>query len=206
VSCPTSLGAAGAATPAGLPLTEPVTVPAGAASDLAVYADQQDYMELVGPRDWSCTASYGADGNGGVEIYPPGETVSEAKLPAGSTIAAIIGREVPACYTCALTQACPLFTLAAAELSSSLGQQCPARPAAESVTPDSSGVVSFQDPPGISGDGTPSGGKYQADGVMTFHQGGAGATSWLVTCTLPSSDSAACTAALNDFITQYGKQ
>jgi hypothetical protein len=41
---------------------------------------------------------------------------------------------------------------------------------------------------------------------MTFHQGGAGATSWLVTCTLPSSDSAACTAALNDFITQYGKQ
>jgi hypothetical protein len=163
VSCPTSLGAAGAATLAELPLTEPVTVPAGIASDLAVYADQQDYMELVGPRAWSCTASYGADGSGGVEIYPPGETVSEAKLAAGSMIAAIIGREVPACYTCALTQACPLFTLAAAELSSSLGQQCPARPAAESVTPDSSGVVSFQDPPGISGDGTPSGGKYQAD-------------------------------------------
>jgi serine/threonine protein kinase len=206
VSCPTSLGAGSAVTPVELPLTEPVTVPAGIASDLAVYADQQDHMELVGPRDWSCTASYGADGNGGVEIYPPGETVPETKLPAGSTIAAIIGREVPACYTCALTQACPLFTVAAAQLSSALGQQCPARPAAESVTPDSSGVVSFDDPPGINGDGTPSGGKYQADGVMTFHQGGAGASSWLETCTLPDSDSAACTAALNDFITKYGKQ
>jgi len=66
--------------------------------------------------------------------------------------------------------------------------------AAESVTPDSSGVVSFEDPPGISGDGTPSGGKYQADGVMTFHQGGTGASSWLETCTLPDSDSAACKA------------
>jgi hypothetical protein len=180
-------------------------VPARIASDLALYADQQDYMELVGPRDWSCSASYGADGSGGVEIYPPGETVPETKLPAGSTIAAIIGSETSACYSCTLTQACPLFTVAATQLRSAFGQRCPARPAAESVTSDSSGVVSFDDPPGISGDGTPSGGKYQADGVMTF-QGGAGTPSWLETCTLPDSDSATCTTTLNDFITRYGKQ
>jgi peptide/nickel transport system substrate-binding protein len=206
VSCPTSLGTGTPPTPVELPATEPVSVPAGTAADLAVYADEEDTMQLVGPKDWGCTASYGADGNGGVEIYPRGETVPQTKLPAGSAITAIVGREVPACYTCALTQACPLFASAAKQLSSALGQECPARPAAESVTSIGSGLVSFEDPPGVSGDGTPSGGKYPANGVMTFYQGGAVASSWLETCTLPDSERAECTATLNDFTGRYGKQ
>ena len=63
--------------------------------------------------------------------------------------------------------------------------------------------MSFVDPAGVTGDGSPSGGKYAADGVMTYHpdvQSG----SWLDTCTLPASDAALCTVVLHEFVALYG--
>jgi hypothetical protein len=207
VSCPTTVAIAPTPTPVALPSSRAVAVTSAMASGLAIYADTQGTMELVGPKGWRCAAAYGADGSGGVVVYPPGTPAprtANAVWKLGQTTAmGIYGTESSACSTCTLSQACPLFPAAAKALRSYLGHGCPARPAAETVTTLSSGIVSFEDPAGVHGDAMPSGGQYPANAVMTYHPG-APDGSWLETCTLPSSDRAECTAVLNTFITWYG--
>jgi hypothetical protein len=191
------------------------------ATRLSVYADRLGVMELVGPKGWSCTAFFGADGSGGIAVYPHAETVprtwTEAwPLAGGSAATAVVGLETSACYTCTLGQACRLFASAASTLKSYLGRQtCPARPDAEKVTTVGAGIKQFEDPARTKGTGVPSGGRYPANGVMTYHPG-ASAGSWMETCTLPASDGPAsdgpasdgpaCTAALNTFISWYGRK
>jgi hypothetical protein len=211
VSCPTFSGIASPAPAVSLPPWRPVAVPQAMAARLSVYTDNQGRMELVGPRGWDCAAFYGADGSGGVAVYPHGQTLPPfwtAGWPLARTAAAaaVTGLESSACYTCTLAQACRLFLAAATTLHSYLGRQaCPARPAAEKVTAISPGIAGFEDPPGATGDGVPSGGQYPAHGVMTYHAHAA-AGSWLETCTLPASDTAECTAILNAFLSWYGQR
>jgi Protein kinase domain/Domain of unknown function (DUF4850) len=196
VSCPTSLGANLPAV--SLPRSQPAAVPQALAADLSLYGDTQGIMEVLGPKGWSCTANYGADGSGGVAIYPPGAGPSSP--------AAIDGSETSACFGCTLEQACPLFANAAKAYRSGFGQACPTQPpAAETVMPIAAGIVSFEDPPGVKGDGRPSGGQYPADGVMTYHPSGQDG-SWQETCTLPASQKNICTAVLNTFISWYGQR
>ena len=196
VSCPTSLGIARPAV--SLPQSRPVAVPQALAADLAVYADSQGIMELLAPKGWSCTAGIGADGSGGVTVYPHGAGPSSP--------AAIAGSETSACAGCTLSQACPLFPSAAKAWRSAFGQPCPARPpTAETVAPIAAGIVAFEDPPGVKGDGQPSGGQYPANGVMTYHPS-APDGSWQETCTLPASEKNICTAVLNTFVSWYGQR
>lgn len=207
VNCPTTVAIAAPPTPVALPSSRRVAVPSAVASGLAVYADTQGIMALIGPRGWSCAAAYGADGSGGIVIYPPGTPAPQSadavwKLGQRTTMG-IYGTESSACYTCTLAQACPLFPAAAKAFRGYLGHACGIRPAAETVTPISSGIVGFEDPPGVHGDGMPSGGQYPAHAVMTYHPN-ARDGSWLETCTLPGSDKAECTASLNTFIAWYG--
>jgi hypothetical protein len=181
------------------------------AARLSVYTDNGGRMELVGPRGWNCAAFYGADGSGGVAVYPYGQMLPQswtAGWPMARTSAAagVTGLESSACYTCTLAQACRLFPAAATTLHNYLGRQaCPARPAPEKMTTISPGTVGFEDPPGTTGDGVPSGGRNPANGVMTYHAHTA-AGSWLETCTLPGSDMAECAAILNAFLSWYGQQ
>ncbi|MGH3256820.1 MAG: hypothetical protein ACRDOU_15745 [Streptosporangiaceae bacterium] len=211
VRCPTSIAVASPGPAVSLPPSRPVAVPRALAARLSVYADDQGRMELVGPRGWNCAAFYGADGSGGVAVYLPGQTLPPFwsagwPLARSSTAAVVAGLESSACYTCTLAQACRLFPAAATTLHSYLGgQACPARPAAEKVAPIGTGIMGFQDPPGTTGDGLPSGGQYPANGVMTYHPHAA-AGSWRETCTLPGSDMAECTAILNTFLSWYGQQ
>jgi hypothetical protein len=195
VSCPTSLGINRPAVP--LPQSRPVAVPQALAAGLSVYADTQGIMELLGPKGWSCTAFYGVDGSGGITVYPGGEGASSPTV--------INGSETSACVGCTLSQACPLFPDAAQALRSGLGEPCPARPAAEAVTSIAAGIVSFEDPPGVKGDGQPSGGQYPANGVMTYHPSSTDG-SWQETCSLPASEKNVCTAALNTFVSWYGQR
>jgi hypothetical protein len=208
VSCPTFLGVPHPAVP--LPRSRPVTVPRPLATRLAVYADDQGVMGLVAPKGWSCAASYGADGSGGVVAYPRGEKVPRYwaagwPLARTSAEAAVVGLESSACYSCTLAQACRLFLSAATAWRSAFSQPCPARPAAEVVARIGAGIVTFEDPPGVAGDGLPSGGLYPANGVMTYHPS-APDGSWKETCTLPGSDKDECTAVLNTFLSWYGQR
>ena len=202
VTCPTTFGVPPSTTPT-IPSFVSVSVPNNLANQLYVYSDQASIMRLVAPSGWVCTATYGADGSGGVSVYPPGQTLSASPLAAGSTEAAIVGSQSGGCAGCAVTQACPLFATAAADYQAQFAQACPTkRPSAESVSSISSSLVSFADPPGTSGSANPSGGLNTAHAVMTYHRA-PNTSSWLSTCTLPAAQKAICTVSLNRFIDWY---
>lgn len=209
VVCPTSFGIA-PPPPVSLPATMVVKVPTPTAAHLAVYSDNQGIMKLLAPRGWVCTARYGADGSGGVAVSPSGESIPSSwgagwTLPASSPDTAIIGIETSACAGCTLGQACPLFSAAATAFQNQFGRSCPKiRPASEDVDQITSGVAGFADPPGVAGDGIPSGGQYPANGVMTYYPHN-DSGSYLDTCTLPSSQRQLCTAVLDTFIAWYGE-
>lgn len=183
-------------------------MPLALEGDLTIYSDSRGLMMLVGPKGWTCTAQYGADGSGGVVVVPKGESVPESwgegwKLSANSAIEAIVGSETSACQGCAVSQACPLFASAASVDRNEFGLPCKSRPNSETVQQISSGVLGFQDPPGVQGDGNPSGGLYPANGVMTYYPSSQNG-SWLETCALPTSQRSLCTVTLNIFVTLYG--
>jgi hypothetical protein len=151
VHCPTTFGAPPARR-VSLPATRQVAVPRAMAARLSVYADTQGYMYLVAPKGWSCSASYGADGSGGVAVYPHGQKLPASwgagwRLASTSTVSAVVGQESSACYGGTLAQACRLFPAAAATLVSSGFRPCPARPSAEQVKRIGSGIALFADPP-----------------------------------------------------------
>lgn len=203
VACPTSYGVEPSASPPVLPASISESVPTDLASQLAVYTDQRGEMKLLAPTGWVCNASYGADGSGGVSAYPSGETLPSGHLTSDSTAEAIVGSETSACAGCAQTQASPLFSTAAADCAQNYPGSCGTLPSGESEEQIKAGVVGFLDPPGVAGDGNPSGGEYPANGVMTYHSGDDNG-SWLDTCTLPYSQRALCTAVLNNFAQMYG--
>lgn len=211
VGCTTTYGVPLPSTSAPLHTSVEVSIPGTLADDLAVYSDDRGFMMLLGPKGWTCRAAYGADGSGGVVVSPRGEAVPEAwgagwHLSAGSSAEAIIGSETSACQGCGVGQACPLFAAAAREYQSEFGRACPqSRPTSESVEQLGPGVVAFQDPPDLVGDGNPSGGQDPANGVMTYYPMDNNG-SWIATCTLPGTEHAICTSALDAFISWYGRQ
>ena len=210
-ACPTTFALARPPTLAPLPTSASVHLADGRAGGVAVYSDTAGNMTVVGPAGWQCTASYGADGSGGVVVYPPGESVLESPgemwhVSGGSTVEAVLGSETSACQGCAVGQACPLFAAAARDYQSDFGRPCPvARSPHEQTFMTGTGVVGFEDPPGVAGDGAPSGGRYPANGVMTYYPESADG-SWVETCTLPVPEHGLCTDALDAFVSAYGSR
>src|SRR6516225_9063931 len=109
VVCRTTFGI----TPPPAPKTQPtsltLTVPGGTGAELAIYTDDQGRMRLLAPRSWSCSAMYGADGSGGITVYPTGESVPSDwgagwKISATSPVQAVIGSQTSACFGCTVGQ------------------------------------------------------------------------------------------------------
>lgn len=204
IECTTTFGVTPPPTSAALPSSETVTVPTSLVGKITLYTDSHDNMVLLGPADWSCSGSYGADGSGGVTVYPPGATIPHYRPFSPSSAEGIVGSQTSACVGCALSQACSLFPAAAAAYAKEFsGVGCPAPPSGQTEDQLSSDLIAFADPPGVAGDGSPSGGPYPANGVMTFYPTG-DEGSWVATCTLPTQEKALCTASLNLFIADYG--
>src|SRR5262249_59305951 len=91
VVCRTTFGI----TPPPAPKTQPtsltLTVPGGTGAELAIYTDDQGRMRLLAPRSWSCSAMYGADGSGGITVYPTGQSVPSGwEILGTATIQAVI--------------------------------------------------------------------------------------------------------------------
>jgi hypothetical protein len=194
VVCPTSFG-----TPplkrAAFPSSTTLAVSTALAGSLSAYTDTQGYMTVIAPRRWRCSASYGADGSGGVRVLPKGASVSKKEGIAAS--------ETSACFGCTTAQACALFPAAATAYRSAYNLPCPARrPPRESAYRLSKTVVAFEDPPYVKGEGAFSGGPFPANGVMTYVPGNYDG-SYIETCTLPDSVHTTCTAILNDFVARY---
>jgi hypothetical protein len=203
VSCPTSYGVPPSAS-APLPSNIAISVPSDLANQLAFYSDQGGIMELIAPRGWDCSALVGADGSSTVKVFPPGEQAPTESAFSAQQQEAIVGSQTSACLGCRELQACPLFSDAAADYLNDYHMNCSeARPAEETIYQINSGIIGFEDPPDVAGDGNPSGGPYPANGVMTYYSGNEDG-SWLDTCTLPNSEHALCTVALNAFVKSYG--
>lgn len=196
VVCPTRF-AITPPSPLRLPAQTALAAASPLAGGLAAYTDSQRYLTVMAPRGWHCSASYGADGSGGLRAVPRGAA-------AGSSPEAIVASETSACYGCTNGQACALFPAAAAAYRSAYRLPCPARrPARESIVQLGRSVVAFEDPAFVKGEGVPSGGRFPANGVMTY-VAGSGRASFLETCTLPGSLHGVCTAILDDFVARYG--
>jgi len=197
VACPTSFGAPPSRLP-GLPKSVALTVSKRVAGGAAVYTDKLGAMRLIGPRGWKFSAEIGADGSGGVQVSPAGHRSGDI---------GVTGHETSACVGCTLEQACRLFTKARRLLRSEYRQGCPPRPTRERVSSLSPDIAEFTDPPGVAGDGNPSGGSYAALGVMTYYppasrRGMNG--SWEYTCTLAATRAALCSAGASTFVRWYG--
>jgi hypothetical protein len=196
VVCRTTF-AASPGKPVAFPSSTTLAVSTRLASSLAAYTDTQGYVTVIGLREWKCSANYGADGVGGVSISPKGSV-------AASGGEAIVARETSACAGCTAGQACALFPAAARAYRAIWGSPCPThRPKQESIHALNTRVVAFTDPPYVKGDGVPSGGRFPANGVMTYVPGSHDG-SYLETCTLPDNVRSTCTAILNDFVARYG--
>jgi len=120
---------------------------------------------------------------------------------------AVVARETSVCYGCTTGQACVFFQAAAKANEAAYHIPCDAhKPRQESVDQLSPTVVAFEDPPGVKGNGYPSGGQFPANGVMTYALPTSQEGSYLETCTLPEIVHSTCTVILNDFVARYGKK
>jgi len=199
VSCPTTWGIS---TPVSVPspVSMTVDVPDTLEAKLAVYSDTDEIMMLLAPKGWTCTASYGADGSGGVDVSPRGAHVPTRKLGPHSLVQAIGGFETGGSPVQAAFSACPYFPAAAIAARSDLPEQaCSTRSNSQIVEQISASVVAFEDPPGVDGAG-----ENPANGVMTYSPV-KGPGFFIDTCTRPQDEHDICSALLNYFIVRYGQ-
>ena len=189
--------------PKTLPSSITLSLPPSLVGEVTDYSDQMKIMQVIGPKDWQCAASYGADGGGGLQVYSPNEEAPSGSAFSNQSAEAVEGHETSVGLLNRLEQACPLFPSAAVALESEYQLSCSeTKPAEEQSTQLSSTVVEFEDPPGVVGDGDPSGGPYPANGVMIYIPGSDNG-SWTETCTLPASEHSLCTLSLNQFVSSY---
>lgn len=204
-SCTTTYGISGTK-PARLPNYVTEMIPRGDAGKLKVFADAQGIMELVGPSQWGCDASIGADGTSTLFIGPVNTDNYSGKLASSSTVEQISGSQTSASPVQAAEQACALFNGAESVLYPST---CTATsPSSEVVTDLNRHVAEFIDPPGVYGNGNPSGGAYPARGAITYYSQTAPESggSYMETCILPFNQQSLCSASVYDFVSNYGSK
>ena len=176
-----------------------VTVPGDVASSLANYTDGLHNMSVVGPRGWQCSAIDAADGNEFLFIAPPG--VSSAT--AGNAYTKDVREGIGATFGVSAQLPFELTCEAMPDLGvSSDVEKCHKVPAGERFTRVDHTTADFIDPPGVTGIGTPSGGRYTARGQIRYSPRPIptmGDEAAEVTCTLPASEASLCRTILDYF-------
>ena len=215
--CPTTQGVQGTSS-SSIPATISVSLPPSVAKSVAYYSDStRSVPPIMAPVGWSCSVMEAVDGGITIAVFPASESAaftSQTSSPQPFTASknmAVFAQSSGACQGCVAGIACPLIPYVGTQT----GETTPcsdAQPAAEKVkwingspTLGSSTVtedaVSFADPPGVAGDGDPSGGPYPATGLLLYSYDGEGSAS-VITCTLPSEQHSVCKAILGDFDTR----
>ncbi|HEX7537598.1 MAG TPA: DUF6777 domain-containing protein, partial [Dermatophilaceae bacterium] len=208
VACPSSYGMISPPGPARLPDEIATRLPPDVAAQLAFYSDQNRVIDpVLAPRGWSCSAALGADGSGGLDVWPSGTQKPEKP---GGNMPANPDQQLVEAYTAGAQQAAVYehvcaFDPAVADryypfYANSMGCRSSPVSGEKVVHPHSdASLVLFEDPPGIHGNAAASGGNYSAHGAQLYEWHGSGISS-TATCMLPDSQRALCTAVLNDFI------
>jgi hypothetical protein len=200
VRCPTSVGA-DIGPRVKMPSVLHEFIPRNLASTTALYVDQYDALRMLGPKDWSCVTSIAADGGASLSIYPRGSTPPGFFKPliGRSTATEVTVQREPACYACRLGLACAFFATARQLMQKDFPGALASciRPRGESVTESTKYLRFFSDGAGVVGHAYPSGGPYQALGVVFFNPK---TVSYLVSCTLATSSRPLCRIALDWFV------
>jgi hypothetical protein len=199
VRCPTSYGVAGELhkTPSRLAvLHDPVST-----RGLVAYTNTDIY--LIAPAGMRCAGIIGADGTTALAVGPRALT-AELNNPGRSYSG--IGLTLafdPDCVSCEASDLCPFFAQSARAFGFPCTTGIPADEQTYRLTPQ---VTLFEDPPGIRGDGWPSGGPDPANGLVGFTgpPRQPDTTVYRSTCTLPTSEHSICTVSLNDTLSRYG--
>lgn len=206
--CPSSYASSGVRGHTKIPRWKVIAIPGDLTDQIAVYTDTRQFMEVLGPNGWKCVASFG-NGPVGFTIFAPGEvspgfdrTGGRPQKKSGRRGINIIG------YGASLDidqLVCPYFRAARVDLYKSI----PTIPSSLCRIPHGERVATINrelkrvdDPPEVAGDNYPSGSVNWALGnafLATYPGGG----SYLMTCTLPSSDHALCYAAMAWFGTRW---
>lgn len=200
IACPTTHGDPNHY-PARFPAQVASALNPSLASQLAYYTDDQRVLApLLAPRGWRCHAFDYIDGGRRITVEPQGS-------PSGSQVA-VVAEGDNACIGCIWALICPVMRSPASTLGYNMWN-CAEKPADERViwvkgspsdTSPADDVVRFVDPPGIQGDGTPSGGVITARGLLMYRaQPNEGTFASTETCALPRVDRELCTAILDDF-------
>jgi len=130
VDCPSQYGVG---PPTGLPVLPrqmKLELPAGVASKLSFYTDHTRMLApVLGPRGWACNVLIGADGSGGVNIYPSGSP--QPGLTSGKPLVSALSDG--ACQGCVWSAVCAYVKGAGTQLGQS-GLKCTPRPKGERVT------------------------------------------------------------------------
>lgn len=189
IACATTHGTGDVPTPT--EASERLTLPTAAADRLAVFAT--NYNRVLAPREWRCTADVGANRTASLTVGPAlsGES------------AKIVTEDAAASYGYILDLTCPLFIEAARLNQQTYGTACDTPPADEAVRYEGNTLAWFEDPPGVKGSGTDSGGSLSAIGVIYF-SGGHEPTGAKVTCLLPTEDRDLCTIVAEDWLRRIG--
>ncbi|GEM_PF-4499512 len=211
--CETSHGVAGQVMPPPPTTLAPDTT-SPLLGQLAFYTDGG--MFVLAPRDWSCHAVVGADGQETVSVYPP--QAASYDRPPDCTLGAdlqgclspqlsvpvISAHGYSACLGCVAYDFCALFPVAWTSWGNGNQRTCPySVPPQEQHDYLTPSVATFEDPPGVVGDGNPSGSVWPSNGVALYSPYPR-VVSYKETCLLPEPDHAECTAILNDFVARYG--
>jgi hypothetical protein len=171
------------------------------ASTAGLVAYTNSSVVVIGPPRMDCTGSVAADGGSELTVWPRNQR-RPRRHSRGDGLTLTVD---PACVACQAQDVCPFFT----SLARNLGFPCTSRvPAGERVAHHDPHLTLFRDPPGVAGDGWPSGGRDPANGLVgvrgSLRAGRAARLVVRATCTLPARSAAICTASLNDAISRYG--
>jgi hypothetical protein len=198
ISCTTTYGAP----PSGAPFVAHQLATTAAVRGLSYYSNGQ--ITVLGPVGWACSALVAGDGGQALAVYPPGKPdYTAVPIPKGAQVV-----EVFADYTGHIPGAdlvCGFFPHSAAtSYVTSGGETCTPPPARQKAMTLTSDVVTFTDPPGVSGAGAGSGGALTAVGAVVYPQlADADPDSVDVdelSCTLPASEASLCRAIEGDFL------
>ena len=159
---------------------------------------------ILAPANWDCTGFIYEDGGATFAITTPDRPSPTFRMGPDSVVPketeGIVGWEEGSCGGCIIEMVCRVFTIP----HEGFPEVPCTRPPTEVDHQVDPSEVTFNDPPGVTGTGKPSGGTLPASGAVIYNQVRYGAA--IITCVLPTTEAEVCKTSVGIFAAQKLKQ